>query len=308
MVETGPNLYIVTEPLRIRRKCTSPDVLFGKFVGISLYSQGIEAEADRHIDVIVELHRDISRLFAVGKRVGTPLDVKTVLQLTVGSRAIRMRGESKQTHRQSERQETIHKDLHLRAKGNEHLDHRQAAIPKGGRSRLTSSQASAKFTLPMTDTNYLTPAAYEALRAELKELLDVERPKIVSAVSDAAAMGDRSENAEYIYGKRRLREIDRRIRFLQKRLESVEVVDPAKIDISKVSFGAWVKVADEEGEERWYQIVGQDEIDPQAGRITFSSPLGRALLGKRVGDIAGFQAPRGPVEYEVLEIRRARGK
>jgi transcription elongation factor GreB len=159
----------------------------------------------------------------------------------------------------------------------------------------------------MSTTNYLTPAAYDKLRAELKQLLDEERPVIVRAVSDAAAMGDRSENAEYIYGKRRLREIDRRIRFLQKRLEDVQVVDPAQVDTRKVSFGAWVKVVDEEGKQAWYQIVGQDEIEPGEGRITFSSPLGKLLLGKAVGDVVLLKRPKGEIEIEILEITRARG-
>ncbi|MBS1983885.1 MAG: transcription elongation factor GreB [Bdellovibrionales bacterium] len=156
-------------------------------------------------------------------------------------------------------------------------------------------------------TNYLTPPAYAQLRAELESLLNTERPKIVQAVTDAAAMGDRSENAEYIYGKRRLREIDRRIRFLQQRLEAVEIVDPQSVDTSKVSFGTWVQVADEEGGHAWYQIVGPDEIDPAQGRITFSSPLGRALLGKRVGDTVTLVRPKGPVEVEVLQITRSKG-
>lgn len=156
-------------------------------------------------------------------------------------------------------------------------------------------------------TNYLTPPAYAQLRAELESLLNTERPKIVQAVTDAAAMGDRSENAEYIYGKRRLREIDRRIRFLQQRLEAVEIVDPQSVDTSKVSFGTWVQVADEEGGNAWYQIVGPDEIDPMQGRITFSSPLGRALLGKRVGDTVTLVRPKGPVEVEVLQITRSKG-
>lgn len=157
-------------------------------------------------------------------------------------------------------------------------------------------------------TNYLTPDGLARLRGELQALLNDERPKVVHAVNVAAAMGDRSENAEYIYGKRRLREIDRRIRFLQKRLDAVEVVDPAKVSTEKVAFGCWVQVADENGVENWYQIVGEDEIDPKAGRITFSSPLGRALLGKRVGSEVMVQKPTGPVEMEVLDIRNVAPK
>jgi len=155
--------------------------------------------------------------------------------------------------------------------------------------------------------NYLTPEGFARLRGELLKLLNEERQQILAAVNVAAAMGDRSENAEYIYGKRRLREIDRRLRFLQKRLDDVEVVDPAKVATDKVSFGTWVHVVDEEGEESHYQLVGEDEIDPKAGRITFSSPLGRALLGKRVGDVVLFRRPKGDTEVEILAITRERG-
>jgi transcription elongation factor GreB len=155
-------------------------------------------------------------------------------------------------------------------------------------------------------TNYLTPAGFEKLRTELLELLNVERPRVVSAVNVAAAMGDRSENAEYIYGKRRLREIDRRIRFLQKRLDNIEVIDPLKVDTSRVSFGTWVHLLDEDGGHHWYQIVGEDEIDAGAGRITFSSPVGRALLGKKVGDFFTVQRPKGALEMEIVAIERER--
>lgn len=155
----------------------------------------------------------------------------------------------------------------------------------------------------MTSLNYLTPEGHQRLRDEFRQLLEVERPKIVASVNAAAAMGDRSENADYIYGKRRLREIDRRLRFLQKRLENVEIVDPNRVDTSKVSFGVFVTVVDEDGKESVFQIVGEDEIDPKAGRITFSSPLGRALLGKKVGDAFTVQRPAGSMEYEVVAIR-----
>lgn len=152
--------------------------------------------------------------------------------------------------------------------------------------------------------NYLTPAGFERLRSELTQLLDHERPKVVRQVAEAAAQGDRSENAEYIYGKRRLREIDRRIRFLQGRLDKVEIVDPRMISTERVSFGAWVCLEDEAGEQRRYQLVGQDEIDPDKGRITFQSPLGRALLGKSVGAVVEVQTPKGRVEYELISIER----
>ncbi len=152
--------------------------------------------------------------------------------------------------------------------------------------------------------NYLTPAAFQRLKAELAQLLDEERPKVVAQVSAAAALGDRSENADYIYGKRRLREIDRRIHFVGKRLEDVEVIDPEKVNTASVVFAAWVKVEDEDQKSTWYQIVGQDEIDPSLGKITFSSPLGKALLGKKKGDVVEFEKPgQGICEMEIVDIR-----
>lgn len=155
--------------------------------------------------------------------------------------------------------------------------------------------------------NYLTPEGFNRIRAEIRQLLDVERSAIVKSVNEAAAMGDRSENAEYIYGKRRLREIDRRIGFLQRRLDNVEVVDPSKISLDKVSFGALVKLENEDGETSTYQVLGEDEIDAKLGRITFSSPLGRALLGKKVDDEVIVQKPGGPAHYTVLKIERPKG-
>jgi len=136
--------------------------------------------------------------------------------------------------------------------------------------------------------NYITPRGWRAIIDELTQLLAVERPKVVREVSDAAAEGDRSENAAYIYGKRRLREIDRRAGFLQRRLEIVEVVDGRKQPRGKVFFGALVDVSVEsgpgEGQSVRYQIVGVDEVDAKAGKLSWESPVGRALLGKAVGD------------------------
>jgi len=152
-------------------------------------------------------------------------------------------------------------------------------------------------------TNYLTPEGFNRLRGELLTLLNEERPKVVLAVNVAAAMGDRSENAEYIYGKRRLREIDRRIGFLQKRLDNIEVVDVLKSDATQVSFGYWVEVRDEKGECAVYRIIGEDEIDAAHGCITFSSPIGRALLGKKIGDYVKVQRPKGEVELEIVSIK-----
>ncbi len=141
--------------------------------------------------------------------------------------------------------------------------------------------------------NYITPAGYKRLTQEYDQLLKVERPRVTAEVSYAASLGDRSENAEYIYGKRRLREIDSRLRFLKKRIESAEVVDPAQVPTDRVRFGTTVVVEDEDGHRQPYQVVGADEVDVKAGRISYSSPLGRALLGKEQGDEVEVRAPGG---------------
>ena len=151
---------------------------------------------------------------------------------------------------------------------------------------------------------YITRAGAERLHKELLGLLNLERPKVTAEVSAAAAQGDRSENAEYIYGKKRLREIDRRIRYLKKRLDTCTVVTPAEQqDRGKVYFGATVTLEDEDGGTVTYQLVGPDEIDTKGGRISIDSPVGRALIGKRVGDEVLVARPRGEVELELLEIR-----
>ena len=150
--------------------------------------------------------------------------------------------------------------------------------------------------------NYITAAGAAKLKEELKKLLYEERPELVRVVQWAASNGDRSENGDYLYGKRRLREIDRRIRFLTHQLEAAEVVDPARQDQSKVLFGASVVVVDEEGQERRFRIVGQDEIDAKQGWISWRSPMARALLSKKVGDWVQVETPQGKTEYEVLEI------
>jgi transcription elongation factor GreB len=151
-------------------------------------------------------------------------------------------------------------------------------------------------------TDYITPSGWAKLKAELDELWKVERPRVTAEVQAAAALGDRSENAEYIYGKRRLREIDRRLRFLAKRLETVKVVRPNPSQRDRVFFGAWVTVEDEEGEERRYQIVGTDEFDVDAGKISVASPLARALLGKHLDDEVEARLPRGDVIYTITEV------
>jgi len=149
---------------------------------------------------------------------------------------------------------------------------------------------------------YITPAGHRKLSDELDFLWRTERPKVTREVSEAAAQGDRSENAEYIYGKKRLREIDSRLRFLQKRLDELTVVEPSRTQAGKVFFGAWVTVEDEEGETHRYQVVGPDEFDATARRISMDSPLGRAVLGKQVDDEFVVNRPKGRMIYTVIEI------
>lgn len=151
--------------------------------------------------------------------------------------------------------------------------------------------------------NYVTPKGFTKLKDELRNLLDVERPSVVKTVSWAASNGDRSENGDYIYGKRRLREIDRRIRFLTKRIESAEVIDPANQRGDRVVFGATVVVEYSDGGRKAFQLVGIDESDPAKGQLSWTSPLAKALLGKRTGDLATFQTPKGEEEIEIIEIR-----
>ena len=156
----------------------------------------------------------------------------------------------------------------------------------------------------MTDAKrYITPAGYERLRAELDRLWRVERPRVTREVSEAAAHGDRSENAEYIYGKKRLREIDRRIEFLARRLDELTVVPPRTDRPDRVYFGAFVDLEDENGNVSQFRLVGPDEFDAGSGRISMDSPLGRALLGRAHGDEFTFRRPKGAVTYTVLAIR-----
>jgi len=153
-------------------------------------------------------------------------------------------------------------------------------------------------------SNYITPEGFFALQQELDRLWRVERPKVAEAVAVAAAMGDRSENADYQYGKRRLREIDHRVEYLDRRLKVLHVVDLAapRIEAEKVSFGAWVKLEDPQGEVVVYRIVGPDEFDVQAGKISMDSPMGRALLKKAEGDTVVVRRPKGDAEYAILEV------
>jgi transcription elongation factor GreB len=152
--------------------------------------------------------------------------------------------------------------------------------------------------------NYITPAGYSALRQEYEQLFATERPALVETIAWAAGNGDRSENGDYIYGRKRLREIDRRLGWLSKRMKAAKVVDPAaQEDRSRVWFGACVTIVDEEDRERTLTLVGDDEADAGAGRVGWNSPFARALRGAGVGDVRRVDLPAGEREYEVLAIR-----
>ncbi len=157
----------------------------------------------------------------------------------------------------------------------------------------------------MSEKNYITPQGLERLKSEYSELLNVERPKVVAVVAWAASNGDRSENADYIYGKRRLREIDSRLRFLQDKIERALVVDPKTLTGDKVVFGCTVTLINEDEQSHTYQIVGQDEFDIKLGKISWKSPVGSALLGKKVGDEVRIKKPGGDefVTIEAIEFK-----
>lgn len=155
----------------------------------------------------------------------------------------------------------------------------------------------------MSRSNYITREGYTKLEQELRFLWKEERPKVTQAVSEAAALGDRSENAEYIYGKKRLREIDRRVRFLSKRLEALRVVYPSPQQEGRVFFGAWVTVEDDSGSEHEWRLVGADELDPAKSYISIDAPVARALLGKAVDDEVTVTTPSGSQTYYIVAIR-----
>lgn len=158
--------------------------------------------------------------------------------------------------------------------------------------------------LPQGVKNYITPVGYRRLRDELTHLVKVARPEVVQVVSWAASNGDRSENGDYIYGKKRLREIDRRIRFLTKRTELAEVVDPAtQQGLESIFFGATVTYINSKGDELTVKIVGVDEVDPGRGHISWISPVARALLKAKTGDVVHLRTPAGPEELEIVDIR-----
>lgn len=152
-------------------------------------------------------------------------------------------------------------------------------------------------------SKFVTPEGHARLTGELEQLWRVERPQVTQAVSEAAAQGDRSENAEYTYGKRRLREIDRRVRFLRKRLEGMVVVDKPPADLQRIFFGAWITLEDESGHETRHRIVGPDEFDLATGYISMDAPLARALLGKRLDDEVTVMTPKGEQTWVITEIR-----
>jgi transcription elongation factor GreB len=153
------------------------------------------------------------------------------------------------------------------------------------------------------EKNYITPKGFKRLQDELYQLSRVERPEVTKTVAWAASNGDRSENADYIYGKKRMREIDKRVRFLTSRIDLAVVVDPTKIKSEKIQFGATVTIADEDcGEEKTISIVGVDEINTEKNQLSWRSPLGSSLIGKEVGDTIFFKIPVGTKSYEVIEI------
>jgi transcription elongation factor GreB len=195
----------------------------------------------------------------------------------------------------------------------EHLRSRREAPSFGGVQR---SRASAGLALrrrfaswvqgAQVGSNYITREGFDALEGEYNQLWKVERPRVTKEVQIAAAHGDRSENAEYQYGKKRLREIDKRIRFLQKRIDELVIVDPApEAQAGKVYFGAWVTLEDEDGECVTYRVVGPDDFDPSRGWLSMDSPMGRGLLGKKVDDEFLVKRPKGDATFTVLEITYA---
>lgn len=154
----------------------------------------------------------------------------------------------------------------------------------------------------MTDKKPLTLPGYRALLAEHEELAKVERPRVVVGVTNAAAEGDRSENAEYIYGKKRLREIDKRLQYLANLLGDVEIVDPATLNGDKVCFGSTVVIADDDGVRKKWQIVGEGESDTAKGTISWKSPMAKALMGKRKGELVTVERPAGEIDVEIVEL------
>ena len=165
------------------------------------------------------------------------------------------------------------------------------------------SKAVVKESQLARGKNYITPAGYACLEAELGQLVEAERPEVVKTVAWAASNGDRSENADYIYGKRRLREIDRRVRFLVKRLEAAEIVDARGRDTDQIFFGATVTIKGKTGKQQTVTIVGIDEVDPARGNVSWISPIAKALLKAREGDRVTLRTPAGKQTLEILAVR-----
>lgn len=155
----------------------------------------------------------------------------------------------------------------------------------------------------MERNNYMTPQGHKVLMDELNQLMRVERPEIIKLIQWAASNGDRSENADYLYGRKRLREIDRRVRFLTSRIDASQVIDPIKVSSDKIQFGATVTILDENGIEKTYSIVGVDEVNTSKGHISWQSPIGRSLLGKKVMDEVVIKIPSGEMSCEIVSIR-----
>lgn len=180
-----------------------------------------------------------------------------------------------------------------------------AGKPRSGcpQNDTDEDESEPSVQLPIGVKNYITPSGYRKLKEELEQLWKAERPELVKTITWAASNGDRSENGDYIYGKKRLREIDRRVRFLRKRMEQAEVVDPAQRGAcDQVFFGATVTVCDDSGCESTYCIVGVDEADVARGRISWVSPLARTLLKMREGEVAILRTPVGIQELEILSV------
>jgi transcription elongation factor GreB len=155
----------------------------------------------------------------------------------------------------------------------------------------------------MDKKNYITPDGHKRLVDELEQLMRKERPEVTALIQWAASNGDRSENADYLYGKKRLREIDRRLRFLTSRLDMAQIVDPEKIQSSKVQFGATVEVVDEDGAVKVFSIVGVDEVNTAKGHISWQSPIGKSLIGKTEGDEVLVKVPTGELTFEIRRIK-----
>ena len=184
----------------------------------------------------------------------------------------------------------------------------KAFVKENGADDAGDGEEGSEKAPPAGLKNYMTPAGFARLKAELRALVELERPEVVKTVSWAASNGDRSENGDYLYGKKRLREIDRRVRFLIKRLESAEIVDSAGRDSDQVFFGATVSVRRRGGEqaaERTVTIVGFDEVDLQRGRVSWISPIAKALIKAREGDEVVLRTPGGDERLEIVEVRYA---